>query len=404
MNKKTIIVREAYDWITEKDVSPEQFEDLIKYIEIKYPNDRILEQRYKRLRFINYVGVIVCSGVRYEIIPKINLSKQDERQALLSMLSITNFLPISFYEKVRSGKEKSDLLSVFLATFLKNLLAELKKGIYKTYETNMDNLNILKGKLELTQHVQKNAFHKNKAYCSFDEYTENNILNQLFKSALMIVRQDTEIHTLKLQLERCLGYLEGVDLITLNSNKLNQISFNRQNERFRDAALFAKIIIEHASIYNQGNRSSSFSFLFPMNFLFEKYIEVALQEVVGTGKVISQHAEKRLLLNRKTGYKNILLKPDFIIDHTLIVDTKWKSATYNDRTNYNQEDVYQMYAYVTAYQEANRCILLYPKQENEADHPLWEIIDTDKTIEMHTIRIDDFRETVEELSRIMQRT
>jgi len=404
MNKKTIIVREAYDWITEKDVSPEQFEDLIKYIEIKYPNDRILEQRYKRLRFINYVGVIVCSGVRYEIIPKINLSKQDERQALLSMLSITNFLPISFYEKVRSGKEKSDLLSVFLATFLKNLLAELKKGIYKTYETNMDNLNILKGKLELTQHVQKNAFHKNKAYCSFDEYTENNILNQLFKSALMIVRQDTEIHTLKLQLERCLGYLEGVDLITLNSNKLNQISFNRQNERFRDAALFAKIIIEHASIYNQGNRSSSFSFLFPMNFLFEKYIEVALQEVVGTGKVISQHAEKRLLLNRKTGYKNILLKPDFIIDHTLIVDTKWKSATYNDRTNYNQEDVYQMYAYVTAYQESNRCILLYPKQENEADHPLWEIIDTDKTIEMHTIRIDDFRETVEELSRIMQRT
>src|SRR5690625_1664341 len=114
MNKKTIIVREAYDWITEKDVSPEQFEDLIKYIEIKYPNDRILEQRYKRLRFINYVGVIVCSGVRYEIIPKINLSKQDERQALLSMLSITNFLPISFYEKVRSGKEKSDLLSVLL--------------------------------------------------------------------------------------------------------------------------------------------------------------------------------------------------------------------------------------------------------------------------------------------------
>src|SRR5690625_142927 len=404
MNKKIIIARESYDWITEKDVSAEQFEDLIKYIEIKYPNERILEQRYKRLRFINYVGVIVCSGVRYEIIPKINLSKQDERQALLSMLSITNFLPISFYEEVRGGEGKSDLLSVFLITFLKKLLAELKKGLYKSYETHIENLNVLKGKLELTQHIQKNAFHKNKAYCSFDEYTENNLLNQVFKLALIIARQDTNIHTSKLQLERCLGYLEGVDLISLDSIKLNQISFNRQNERFRDAALFAKMIIEHAAIYNQGNRSSSFSFLFPMNFLFEKYIEVALREVVGRDKVISQHAEKRLLLNRKTGYKNILLKPDFIIDHTLIVDTKWKSATYNDRTNYNQEDVYQMYAYVTAYQEANRCILLYPKQENEADHPLWEIIDTDKTIEMHTIRIDDFRETVEELSRIKQRT
>ncbi|PAV27797.1 ATP-dependent helicase [Virgibacillus profundi] len=401
MNKKTVIVREAYDWITEDDIGADQYEELIKYIEDKYPDNRIIEQRYKSLRFINYVGVIVCSAVRYEIIPKINLSKDDERKALLSMLTVTNFLPISFHEKVKTGEGKNDLLSVFLAAFLERLLSELKKGMYKTYEEHSDNLHVLKGKLELTQHIRKNAFQKTKAYCSYDEYTENNLLNQLFKAALFIVRQHTDKHVLKLHLKKCLGYLEEVDLINFNVTKLNQNFFNRQNQRFRDAALFAKMIIEHASIYSQGKQSSSFSFLFPMNLLFEKYIEVALREVVGTDNVISQHAEKRLLKNRKSGRQNILLKPDFVINDSLIVDTKWKSATYRDRSTYNQADIYQMYAYVTAYQDANRCFLLYPKQERGAEHPLWEVIDTDKTIEMQVVRIDDFRGTVEELREIV---
>ncbi|MCC3359109.1 McrC family protein [Bacillus sp. REN16] len=401
MSKETIIVRESYDWISEEDITPVQYEELIRYIEEKYPNDDVLDLKYKRCRFINFVGVIQCSDVRYEILPKINLSKEDERKALLTMLSVTNFLPISFYEKVKNGSEFSDLLSAFLTAFLERLLNELKKGVYKTYETHTDNLYVLKGKLQLKEHIGRNAFIKTRAYCSFDEHSENNLLNQLFKAALMIIRKNINMQSLKLQLERCLGYLENVDLIRFDSATINQIKLDRQNERFRDAALFAKLIIEHASIYSRGQRSSSFSFLFPMNLLFEKYIEVALINVVGFDRVISQHAEKRLLRNKKSGKRNILLKPDFVINEEIILDTKWKSAVYQGRSNYNQADIYQMYAYVTAYKQATRCILLYPKQEAEQELPIWEVVDTDKTIEMHTVRIDNFERTIEDLREIL---
>ncbi|WP_240335309.1 McrC family protein [Paraliobacillus sediminis] len=64
------------------------------------------------------------------------------------------------------------------------------------------------------------------------------------------------------------------------------------------------------------------------------------------------------------------MKPDFVINNDLIIDTKWKSATYHGKTRYQQSDIYQMYAYVTAYKDANRCILLYPKQEEETDLPI----------------------------------
>ncbi|MFD1039357.1 McrC family protein [Virgibacillus byunsanensis] len=399
---KTVIVRESYDWITENDVSATQYEELIRYIEEKYPNENVLDQKYKRLRFINYVGTIQCSDVRYEVVPKINLSNNDERKVLLSMLSITRFLPISFYEQIQNGEEKGDLLTAFLTAFLERLLNELKKGTYKTYERQEENLYVLKGKLELSNHIRNNTFHNTRAYCSFDEHTENNSLNQLFKAALHILKKYTGLYSLKLHLERCLGYLERVDLVNINPTTLDSIKLNRQNERFRDAVLFAKLIVERASIYSQGQRALSFSLMFPMNVLFEKYIEVVLREVVGYKVVISQHAEKRLLQNKKTGYRNILLKPDFLVNNELIIDTKWKSATYHGKTRYDQSDIYQMYAYVTAYQEANRCILLYPKQEREADHPVWEVIDTDKTIEMRAIKIENFWESVDELRGILK--
>lgn len=110
--------------------------------------------------------------------------------------------------------------------------------------------------------------------------------------------------------------------------------------------------------------------------LFEKYIEVALREIMDNNGKNSQHAEKRLLRNKKIGRQNILLKPDFVMNNMLILDTRWKSAANNGRSSYVQADIYQMYAYVTAYKEVKQCVWLYPKQEGEAIHPVWEVIDT----------------------------
>ncbi|MBL3641742.1 McrC family protein [Peribacillus frigoritolerans] len=399
---KTITVREAFDWITQNTVTNAQFEELVQYIEEKYPNEKVLELQYKRLRFINYVGVIQCSDVRYEIVPKITLNPVNDQKALLAMLSVTGFLPISFYDQVQNGEEKGNLLDAFLTSFITRLLPELQKGIYKTYERQEDNLYALRGKLQLSKHVRQNMFQKSNAYCAFDEHTENNSLNQLFKCALLIVKRSAKNHRLTLHLERCLGFLEKVDLVQFSQSNLKSIIFNRQNERFRDAALFAKLIIERADIYNQRRNASSFSFLFQMNLLFENYIEAALKEVVGTNALISQDTEKRLLRNKKSGYHNILLNPDFVIDNKIILDTKWKSSSYNGRSRYVQSDIYQMYAYVTAYKDVERCVLLYPKQEGETDYPVWEVIDTEKkTIEMCAVRIDEFSETVSELKEIL---
>ncbi|MFC5772814.1 McrC family protein [Ectobacillus antri] len=393
---KVIVLREAYDWINEGDITSTQFEELLVYIK-KHYNESIVELQHKRLRFINYIGVIQCTDIRYEIVPKITLSATDDRKALLSMLAVTNFLPISFQRHIQNGTEQADLLEAFLITFTNHLLHELQKGVYKTYERHEENLYTLKGKLQLQRHIQKNAFSKVKAYCEFDEHTMDNALNRLLKLALLIVKRTVKTSKCQHQIARCLGYLDDVTVIS----KMQPITFSRQNERFRNVASFAQMIIEKSAIYSNGTSTTSFSFLLPMNLLFEAYIEVALRTAFGTEKILSQHAEIKLLRNKKSGKGNILLKPDFVINETILLDTKWKAASYNGRNNYVQSDIYQMYAYVTAYKQATRCILLYPQQEHEGELPIWEVIDTEKTIEMHTIRLDCFENSVADLKKLL---
>ncbi len=63
--------------------------------------------------------------------------------------------------------------------FASGLLNELKKGIYKEYITEQDNLPVLKGKYLINENLKYN-FTKNKIYCEYDEFSPNNFLNQFF--------------------------------------------------------------------------------------------------------------------------------------------------------------------------------------------------------------------------------
>ncbi|MFD1170814.1 hypothetical protein [Oceanobacillus caeni] len=71
--------------------------------------------------------------------------------------------------------------------------------------------------------------------------------------------------------------------------------------------------------------------------------------------------------------------------------------------NYNQGDIYQMYAYITAYKTALRCIILYPAINEQGLLPKWLVPNTvpKKYIEMKMIRLDDVERTLEDLEEVL---
>ena len=279
MNKH-ICVREAYDWIYigNKDNQLTRYEanGLMKYLshrEDKFPCG-IIKNEYNRLKLINYVGIISIENVTIEIIPKISLSndKKKDKEILLQMLSKCSKLPFDIDNSINVNLVEYDLIELLAKFFVQKLQREINKGIYREYISKEENLNFIKGKLILSSHIKRNHVNQVKAYCSYDEYSENNFLNLVFKTACNVILRRINDDEIKNNVKRVISCFSDVDLVYLDKNKLLKYEFNRQNNRFKEAYELAKLIVLNTSMENSLGEDNAFSMLFEMNTLYEEYI------------------------------------------------------------------------------------------------------------------------------------
>jgi 5-methylcytosine-specific restriction enzyme subunit McrC len=418
---KNLTLREAYDWLYVDEYSPngvtlEEWENLLHFMEEKYSGENVMELGIRKLRFINLVGIIQLKTVRIEILPKISLHHQDEsvnRRVLLNMLNMTKQLPVQLHDRTLSQFEKVDLSHLLAHLFVTELYKALKRGIYRGYEQKQENLPHLKGRLMISAHLRKNANHSIHAFCEYDELSPNVVLNQVLKAALKVIHPIIQQNTIRTQSMMIHELFDEVDDRNIDKNMLENIQINRQNQHYEDVLQMAIAILQSISMTSGFNQQTAFSFLFKMNDLFEGYVGECLKRVIApTGyKLDLQHKEKRLLINVHSGRSNISLKPDFVISKyeadgptpILVLDTKWKSIFNGTQMTYNQADLYQMYAYVTAYKNAERCILLYPKVHEEFTPPIWQVPDVfpEKYIEIGMVRLERVENTVADLEEIL---
>lgn len=189
---------------------------------------------------------------------------------------------------------------------------------------------------------------------------------------------------------------------------LENYRLNKKNERFKEAFILAKLILNNSTMNKSIGSENGFSILFEMNYLYEEYIGILLKETIEheTTTVNTQEKSKYLLYNKNTGRNEIALKPDIVIykdnKPKIIVDTKWKSASIDGREIYSQSDIYQMYAYITTYTECEKCILLYPKVDENVVHSIWDVNNYfgDKEIIVREVSLDNYLDTKDQLLKL----
>ena len=413
MKTKYIILKEGYDWLSvgseDNEITVSEYRDLCLYLKKNISNKSILYD-YNKIKFINYVGIIKIKNLIIEILPKISLSNDiiKDRKMLIFMLSKCNKLSVDIKELLNSNILNNSLLDILAKVYSKKLLNELQKGLYREYVSKEEALSTIKGKILISKSIKENTINKNKMNCKYDEFTEDNLFNAILKRAINVILFSIKNDDVKKELNIINNIFNDVSDIYISNNIILNYKLNRMNNRFLECFTLAKLILLNSSMDKSLGKENGFSILFEMNYLYEEYIGVLLKEVFNDTNISinTQEKSRYLLWNTLKERNEIALKPDIVIykdnKPKVIIDTKWKRSSIDNRETYSQSDIYQMYAYITTYTECEECILLYPKEEN-ISHSEWRLNHNiaDKKISISEISLESYERSKEELFKLV---
>ena len=241
-----------------------------------------------------------------------------------------------------TSKEDNHLVTVVIAGFINRCEKIIRQGLYKSYQTQTDDLRYLRGKLIMSQQI-KNDLKKKLAFnCEFDELVTDNIENQIC------------LHILK----KCYTYLKTDDLRRKCNTLIRRFSievteeledgrkhliesdfkivYNRLNEHYKSIHVLAKIIWQGIGISDlyKFSKSSINSLFIPMHQVFEMFLAQLFRKYFTEFEVDTQTTKQAWVeqeeidaelspdekpLNIRT---DILLKQESVVKY--LIDAKYK--------------------------------------------------------------------------------
>ena len=320
----------------------------------------------------SWVGVIKYKNLHLEILPKLisedaNNDKkisEEERSIILKnlifMLSYTKNLDIKTNDNAKLSTEKNPFIEILIREFATSLFEALKCLTPKRYVREEENLNYLKGKIKFSENIRYNCTNQAKFYCEYDEFSENNLLNQLFLFVSICLYNISNNNYNKKILKLIINYYSDISFVRFDKCKVRKIKLTRNQELFKKPFNLAKMFVEQTSVDLSKNKFENITLVWDMNKLFEEFIFELIKRKIPDCQVKAQKTKRLLIRNKETRRDT---KVDiFVKNPEVIIDTKYKKFTNFD--DISSADIYQVTTYCLLH-NYNRAILLYPQFEND---------------------------------------
>ena len=353
------------------------------------------------------VGVIKCKNIQIQILPKLICENDEDRcilKNLIYMLSFTKKLDIKANEAAKLANTRNPFLEVLIREYANSLFECLKRLTPKKYVREEDNLTYLRGKLKFTENIRYNAANQAKFYCEYDEFSENNILNQLFLFVATCLYNISGDGNNRKILKFIINYYSDIELQRFDKFKVNKIILARNQKLFQKPFNLAKMFIENASVDLSCNKFENITLVWDMNKLFEEFIfEVMKKYSSELGYTPTAQKHRKLLVDEnnstlRSTYVDIMLKKHGE-NEEIVLDTKYKKFEKID--DFSDNDVFQVSSYCLLH-GADHAILLYPQWMEKIDIPAYNlntVRDNKFIIEFKTINLKykDMKEHIEDI-------
>lgn len=329
----------------------------------------------RAIQVTSYVGVIRAPcGFQIEVLPKTgrHTTPDEARALLIEMLKC-----LAGFRHIKTANadlvaERTPLLEVFIQQFLLSVVALVKRGLRSDYVARQDNLFALRGRLLVARQISQNLVRRDRFFTEHDEFSQDRAENRLIHTALRLVLTLCRSQTNQ-RVARELSFVfsdvpPSVDV----AQDMQRIRLDRGMGYYESALDWAKLILQGLSPITGMGRHHAPSLLFPMEAVFEAYVEKHLARQLRADFFLKAQASSQHLVEHDD-QRWFRLKPDLLVKQKqitrLVLDTKWKlldAAKKNGREKYqlSQADFYQLYAYGHHYLDGTGdIVLIYPKTD-----------------------------------------
>lgn len=249
--------------------------------------------------------------------------------------------------------EFDNIHNLFAAILAKGIGLQLKQGLYREYLDLNEDLAVMRGKIDMPGTVRNKIAHRQVLACEYDELSENNRLNQILKTTVMILLRHAQVETTyKDELKKEMLFFSNIDTIDPASIRWAALRFHRNNNTYRMLIGICQFVLEGMLLSTDRGvyRLASFMDEKKMFQLYEKFILEYYSKEYPQLKASASQIPWAL----DDGIETMLpkMQSDITLSYgekILIIDAKfWAHSiqTQYDRHTIHSGNLYQIFTYV----------------------------------------------------------
>ena len=252
-----------------------------------------------------------------------------------------------------AAEEFDNIHNLFAAILAKGIGQQLKQGLYREYLNRKEDIPVMRGKIDIPGTIKNKLARKQVLTCEYDELSENNLLNQILKTTVMLLIRHAKVDAkYKSDLKKEMLFFTSVDTIEPASIKWTSIRFQRSNQSYRMLISLCQFILEGMLLTTDQGEYKMASFIDEQRMcrLYEKFI---LEYYNKEYPVLSVRASQiPWALDDGIGTMLPVMQSDITMSFgtkVLIIDAKYYAHTTQvqyDKHTLHSNNLYQIFTYV----------------------------------------------------------
>lgn len=253
-----------------------------------------------------------------------------------------------------AGEKFDNILDLFAEILFRGVSFQLKRGLHKDYIQQSDDLPTIKGKISINDSIKLSLQRKKLVSCVFDNFTEDNIHNQIIKSTLSLLISSSDVKTArKRRLRSLILFFSNVADCDLKNARWNSIKYDRNSSTYRTLHHFCYFVVRRLLLTTETGPYKTKNFDEElMSRLFEKFVLSYYRKHYPQYSARSAKVEWNINVEESSLSLIPEMRTDIMLTfpkRTLIIDTKYYGQSmqkYMDKATIRSNNLYQINSYV----------------------------------------------------------